>query len=37
MLIEGAVVAIIKQYDGDYGLQRLFGMAGGIIFAPLAG
>ncbi len=37
MLFEGAVVAIIKQHDGDYGLQKLFGTAGGVIFGPLAG
>ena len=37
MLFEGAVVAIIKSYGGDYGLQKLFGTAGGILFGPLAG
>ena len=37
MLFEGAVVAIIKGYGGDYGLQKLFGTAGGILFGPLAG
>ena len=37
MLFEGAVVAIIKSDGGDYGLQKLFGTAGGIIFGPLAG
>ena len=37
MLFEGAVVAIIKSHGGDYGLQKLFGTAGGILFGPLAG
>ena len=37
MLFEGAVVAIIKSDGGDYGLQKLFGTAGGILFGPLAG
>ena len=37
MLFEGAVIAIIKSYGGDYGLQKLFGNAGAILFGPLAG
>ena len=37
ILFEGAVVAIIKQQGGDYGLQRLFGTFGAIIFGPIAG
>ena len=31
------MVAIIKEHGGDYGLQKLFGTAGAIIFGPLAG
>ena len=37
MLFEGAVVVIIKEHGGDYGLQKLFGTAGAVIFGPLAG
>merc|ERR1719192_1840823 len=37
MLFEGAVVSIIKQHGGDYGLQKLFGTFGAIIFGPLSG
>jgi hypothetical protein len=37
VLFEGAVVAIIKEQGGDYGLQRLFGTFGAIIFGPIAG
>lgn len=37
MLFEGAVVVIIKEHGGDYGLQKLFGTAGAVIFSPLAG
>jgi len=37
MLFEGALVAIIKENGGDYGLQKLFGTLGGVIFGPLSG
>jgi len=37
MLFEGALVAIIKEQGGDYGLQKLFGTLGGVIFGPLSG
>ena len=37
MLFEGAVVSIIKQQGGDYGLQKLFGTLGAVIFGPLSG
>ena len=37
MLFEGAVVSIIKQHGGDYGLQKLFGTFGAVIFGPLSG
>ncbi len=34
---QGAVVAIIKEHGGDYGLQKLFGTAGAVAFGPIAG
>jgi len=37
MLFEGALIVTIKEQGGDYGLQKLFGTAGTIIFGPLAG
>ncbi len=37
MLFEGAVAVIIKEHGGDYGLQKLFGTFGAVIFSPLAG
>ena len=37
MLFESAVVSIIKQHGGDYGLQKLFGTFGAVIFGPLSG
>lgn len=37
MLFEGAVVAIIKEQGGDYGIQKLFGTLGGVVLGPLAG
>ncbi len=37
MLFEGAVVVIIKEHGGDYGLQKLFGTAGAVVFSPIAG
>ncbi len=35
--MQGAVVAIIKEHGGDYGLQKLFGTAGAVAFGPVAG
>ena len=37
MLFEGAVVAIIKEHGGDYGLQKIFGTMGAVVFGPLSG
>ena len=37
MLFEGAVVAIIKEHGGDYGLQKIFGTLGAVVFGPLSG
>ena len=34
---QGAVVVTIKQLGGDYGLQKLFGTFGAIIWGPLSG
>ena len=36
MLIFKIVVSIIKQHGGDYGLQKLFGTFGAVIFGPLS-
>ncbi len=36
-LFEGAVVVIIQEQGGDYGLQKLFGTAGAVIFGLVAG
>lgn len=36
-LFEVAVVAILKEYGYDYGLQRIYGAIGGMVFAPLSG
>lgn len=36
-LFEVAVVAILKEYGYDYGLQRIYGSIGGMVFAPLMG
>ena len=37
MMFEGAVVVTIKQLGGDYGLQKLFGTFGAIIWGPISG
>merc|ERR1719430_629300 len=37
MMFEGAVVITIKQLGGDYGLQKLFGTFGAIIWGPISG
>jgi len=37
MMFEGAVVITIKQMGGDYGLQKLFGTFGAIIWGPVSG
>merc|ERR1719483_895846 len=36
MMFEGAVVITIKQLGGDYGLQKLFGPFGAIIWGPVS-
>merc|ERR1719447_2041015 len=37
MMFEGAVMITIKQLGGDYGLQKLFGTFGAIIWEPVSG
>jgi len=37
MMFEGAVMITIKQLGGDYGLQKLFGTFGAIIWGPVSG
>lgn len=36
-LFEVATVAILKEFGYDYGLQRIYGSIGGMVFAPLTG
>ena len=36
-LFDGASIAIIKEHGGDFGLQKVFGAIGSIIFSPIAG
>ncbi|KAG0723469.1 hypothetical protein GWK47_042691 [Chionoecetes opilio] len=36
-LFEVAVLAILKEFGYDYGLQRIYGSIGGMVFAPLSG
>ncbi|XP_020290838.1 major facilitator superfamily domain-containing protein 6 [Pseudomyrmex gracilis] len=36
-MFEGAVIAILREQDADYGLQRIYGTIGGMISSPLSG
>ncbi|XP_037783152.1 major facilitator superfamily domain-containing protein 6-B-like isoform X2 [Penaeus monodon] len=36
-LFNGAAVAILKQHDGDYGLQKVYGSLGSIVLTPISG
>lgn len=36
-LVEGAIVSILKQYNGDFGFQRIYGSLGPLIMTPLSG
>lgn len=36
-LFEGAVVSVVKQYDGDLGFQRIYGSLGPLVMTPLSG
>lgn len=36
-MFEGAVIAILREYKADYGLQRMYASIGGMISSPLSG
>ncbi|XP_032677728.1 major facilitator superfamily domain-containing protein 6 [Odontomachus brunneus] len=36
-MFEGAVIAILREHEADYGLQRIYGSIGGMISSPLSG
>ena len=36
-LFEGACLAVATEVKGDFGLQRIFGLIGVMIFAPISG
>lgn len=36
-MFEGAVIAILREQNADYGLQRVYGSIGGMISSPLSG
>lgn len=36
-LFEGAVVTILKQYNGDFGFQRMYGSLGPLVMTPVSG
>ncbi|XP_057330117.1 uncharacterized protein LOC130670705 [Microplitis mediator] len=36
-MFEGAVIAILREQNADYGLQRIYGSIGGMISSPLSG
>uniref|UniRef100_A0A8D8T4W9 Major facilitator superfamily domain-containing protein 6 n=1 Tax=Cacopsylla melanoneura TaxID=428564 RepID=A0A8D8T4W9_9HEMI len=36
-MFEGAVIAILREHKGDYGLQRIYASIGGMISSPLSG
>lgn len=33
----GAVIAMLREHKGDYGLQRIYASIGGMISSPLSG
>ena len=37
VLFEGACLAVVIEYKGDLGLQRMFGILGTMIFSPISG
>lgn len=37
VLFEGACLAVVIEYKGDLGLQRMFGILGTMIFSPVSG
>ncbi|KAL6260225.1 hypothetical protein P5V15_007760 [Pogonomyrmex californicus] len=36
-MFEGAVIAVLREQNADYGLQRIYGSIGGMISSPLSG
>lgn len=36
-MFEGAVIAVLREQEADYGLQRIYGSIGGMISSPLSG
>nr|CAD7448165.1 unnamed protein product [Timema bartmani] len=36
-MFEGAVIAILREQNGDYGMQRIYATMGGMISSPLSG
>ena len=36
-MFEGAVIAILREQEADYGLKRIYGSIGGMISSPLSG
>ncbi|XP_037795261.1 major facilitator superfamily domain-containing protein 6-like [Penaeus monodon] len=36
-LFEGATLSLLKRHEGDYGLQRLWGYMGSMVFTPFSG
>ena len=36
-MFEGAAIAVLRENNGDYGLQRVYASIGGIIASPLSG
>jgi len=36
-MFEGAVIATLREYKADYGLQRIYATIGGMISSPLTG
>ncbi|XP_066959615.1 major facilitator superfamily domain-containing protein 6-like isoform X1 [Macrobrachium rosenbergii] len=36
-LFEGATLSLLKEHKGDYGLQRLWGYMGSMVFTPFSG
>nr|XP_022901331.1 uncharacterized protein LOC111414266 [Onthophagus taurus]XP_022901333.1 uncharacterized protein LOC111414266 [Onthophagus taurus]XP_022901334.1 uncharacterized protein LOC111414266 [Onthophagus taurus] len=36
-MFEGAVIAILREYKADYGLQKIYASLGGVISSPLSG
>ncbi|KAG8232405.1 hypothetical protein J437_LFUL013976 [Ladona fulva] len=36
-MFEGAVIALLRKHDADYGLQRIYAALGGMVASPLSG